>query len=77
VLEETKLRLAVTMEEISKDKAAADIERNKVAGEEEVARAQEEAMLEAVMKVLKELKVGDLYVLKSLNTPTANVIKVM
>jgi hypothetical protein len=42
VLEETKLRLAVTMEEISKDKAAADIERNKVAGEEEVARAQEE-----------------------------------
>lgn len=34
-------------------------------------------MLEAVMKVLKELKVGDLYILKSLNTPTANVIKVM
>jgi hypothetical protein len=42
VLEETKLKLAVTMEEISKDKAAADIERNKVAGEEEIARAQEE-----------------------------------
>ena len=42
MLEETKLRLAVTMEEISKDKAAADIERNKVAGEEEVARAQVE-----------------------------------
>lgn len=42
VLEETKLKLAVTMAEISKEKAEADIERNKVAGEEEIARAQEE-----------------------------------
>ena len=92
--EKTKKDLAVTMEIISKDKADADIERTKVAGEEEEARIQEEEasvlkkeaqdklaeaepMLEEAVRVLKELKKDDLYVLNSLNTPTANVIKVM
>jgi hypothetical protein len=34
-------------------------------------------MLEEATRVLKELKKDDLYVLNSLNTPTANVVKVM
>ena len=34
-------------------------------------------MLADVMRVLKELKVGDLYIIKTLNTPTPNVVKVM
>ena len=34
-------------------------------------------MLEEATRVLKELKAADLYVLNSVNAPTANVIKVM